>query len=161
MDLQLPTSSTDKNGLIRKNSNFVANIDASSFVSAENVKHYSNLISYSSSNKWSSQPDANSYFNITFTKPVYVTNYSVEVLNWGEVNAYPVSWYGTGTYKGKETLISNVTSAGLSYTNLARTFKTKKSGPFIALKFTMTGKTTNGLLIFCVYKFDIEFGKKI
>ena len=154
MDLAFPKSSTDNNGLIRADQSIVSKIEASS-VESGTTKYVSNLISYSSTYWWCSDPIENSYFNIEFKIPIYVFNYSFDVYSWGNPEAYPLSWNVTGTRKGATLKISEVDSSGLNNYNTIKTFKTTKKGPFSSLRFTMTGVNQLNRNHFCLAKFDI------
>ena len=84
MDLAFPKSQTDNKGLIRKDAYIVKNIPNQSFIISFLVgttRYVNNLISYSSSYWWCSDPVENSFYDIEFKYPIYILNYSFEVQN--------------------------------------------------------------------------------
>ena len=151
----LPRSKTDNRGLLRRNRIRVKNIGASS-IQTSTTKYVENLINFSKNYYWCSNNVPFSYFYITFENPIYVTNYTFEVKDWGEVEAYPLNWLGIGVSPNNtEINISRVYNSELNKDNLKRTFKTNNIGPFTALKFVQKGLNLYPNNHFCLAKFDV------
>ena len=154
MNSVISKSLKDNIGLIR-DASIVKKLVGSSTQKDTN-KYISNIISYDSSYWWCSEPMTNSYFDMEFKFPIYIFNYSFEVYSsWGNPGSYPQSWIGIGTYKEVTTEIDEVTSSGLNNVNTLKVYKTKNSGPFTALRYTMTGTNQEGGKHFCLGKLDI------
>ena len=149
IDFVLPKTENDNSGLINNNNAFVDGLNASS-VQTGTTNYISNIINYANTGIWCSDPKENSYFNITFKRPIFVTNYSFSTYNnWGNPGSYPQNWTVFGIYKRKESIIGDVKESGLNSNNIIRTFKTMKRGPFTALRFTMNGVTQAKGFYFC------------
>ena len=152
--IKFPKSNTDNNGLIRSNKRLVSSMKSSSLESGT-TKYIGNLVNYSTSYWWCSRNTANSYFYIEFIKPICITNYSLEVYDWGNIQAYPVSWKGIGRSSNKQETFTVISSSGINRNNRIKTYKTLTSGPFKSIQFIQTGPNLRGDYYFCLGKLDI------
>lgn len=154
MVVKLPKSNIDKNGLIRKNEKIVSSIKGSS-VQDDTIRYVGNLVNYSKSEIWCSKPLPNSYFVVDFIKPIFITNYTFEVYDWGALADYPKAWEGVGTLNEEERTFASVNNSGINQSNRVKTFQTSTTGPFKSIKFTHVGVDFGGNYYFCLGKFDV------
>ena len=147
----LPKEPGDINGLIHAYPKLFSIKASSSYVGTPE-----NMITQST-NYWCSNNNENEYFTLSFSKPIYITNYTFRVLDWSKTNNmdYPKQWYGKGKYGKDEILMTSITKSGIVHQKLMNTYATNTTGPFSEITMTHYGMNYRDKLYFCLNKIEL------
>ena len=129
-------------------------INASSF-QPNTEKYPGNMINYTTDYWWCSDLTALQSFALHFAKPIYITNYTFQVLEWPEYRDYPLQWKMIGINNNIEREISSVDASGFAPGILTLTYNPTSKGPFRGINTTMYGKNYNKGQVFCLSKIEI------